>query len=339
MKQNTNHNDINEERNNSKSSCKGNENTTPNFMNNFNLLSIENIDTLLTTKSYTQDYIFFEKALPKLDNININIKEGESNPYVKITNYFNTYGLLHELIQIFNKTKKSTFKYFCKNILEKPELSIQSLADIIIKKKKLNKSHLVTFDFSHEGFFFEKEISQFYKGSDIKNITTCYNNNKISMKILEIFLNDNVIKDNIFLIKLPSIVSIAVIDVLKIITYIWDKTIIFKLIKDSYFKDSFHVICSGINIKKYNNIKKIIEEQIQAKGLKHLSKFKLESLLPFELTNTSKEFEKNIKEFSDCLENLISTYLYNLQLALTTDIPTAYRNENTWKYLDKYIKN
>lgn len=311
---------------------------TNNFFNiKTDIYDIVKINQYVDEKILLKDFIFFEQVLPKIDSIDtIEIQEGHSFPHIINTNYFATYGILHEFIQMYNKIEKKTFDYFCRKILEKKELDINTLAKIICNREKKNIENIKTFDFSHPDFFIQTQHQNFHKGSDLKNVTFCYNNTEIYMNMLNIFLEKKLHKDMIFLIKLPSIINCVNIDILQILCYIFDNTILFKIIKDSFFKDSFHVICSNINLNKYETIQSQIKTQLQKKKIKNLNSHHLQLILPSKTTNTVSTFQQSLQEFSFQIINIILTYFFNLQSTLQKDISYASRNEQNWKYLDNY---
>lgn len=300
------------------------------------LFNIKNIIDILKEKKNTEEYYLFQAQIPNLidKDFTIDIKDGPSNPKVTNTNYFLTYAILHELLQIYNSTDNDTLVYLSQNILERKEISIENLLDIFIKKNKLKKDEFITFDYGHKGFFFNKE--KFNKGSYIKNITFCYNNNNIFLKLLNIFLIKDIKKNNKFFIKLPSIVSIAVIDILKLLSYIFKKTIVIKALDDSFFKDSFHVFCDDVDVEKYNEIKKYIMKDFKNKNFDFKKHMYLSSILNNQSNNISLNFDIVIKNFSLLIEILIFVFVSNLKNLILESTRNAYRDEKHWEDLNYY---
>lgn len=303
----------------------------------FDLFSMEKIIQILKEKQLFKDYILFQIQLPKLDSIKIiGLNQGETSPCTIFTNYFLTYATLHEFVQIFNNTNKDLFDYFCNNILERKELNIMSISKILSEREKslFKLKNFNTFDFSHEKFFINTN-TQFNKGSDIKNFTNCYNNNQITMELLEVFLLKDIHKDSVLLIKFPTILGLSVIDVLKVLCSICGSVVLLKVVEDSFFKDSFHVLCSQVNVENYHLIRNQIIHIIKRNKITSLKNVKFKNII-FEQTNSSDKFNKCMNMFILHLEILINTFLSSLQKAIIKDKATSHRNKETWKYLDYY---
>lgn len=301
------------------------------------LFNIKNIIDTLKEKKISNEYFLFQTQLPYLSDkdVEIDIKEGPSNPKITHTNYFLTYAILHELLQIYNSTNNDTLVYLTKNILERKEISIDNLLDIFIQTHNLKKKDFIKFDYGHDGFFFNKD--KFNKGSYIKNITYCYNNSYIFLKLLNIFLIKDIKKENKFFIKLPSVISIAIIDILKLLSYIFKKTIIFKAIGDSFFKDSFHIYCDDIDVDRYNEIKQNIMIDFKKKNYNFEKNIYLSKILNNQNnSNISLNFELIVKNFSLLIEILIFVFLSNLKSLILETKQNAYRDEKNWEDLNYY---
>lgn len=297
------------------------------FENKFDLFNIENIINLLKTKKNTNEFILFQTTLPNIDSYgHINIKLGESCANPVYSNYFLTYGILHEFLQVYNSINLNTFKYFSKNILEKKEQDIHSLSKLIAKDDK----NIKTFDYSHKNFFIDNN-KYFSKGSFIKNITYCYNNSHIYTNILKIFLVNDINKNTKFLIKFPSIVSQSILDSIRLISYSFEKITIFKNIYDSYFKDSFHIYAQDININRY------LEIQNQIKLFKNINDTSpLRQILDINLNNIYQNYDNTLKDFCIFLEIVIFVFLVNLHNLINQDKNLTYRNNSKWENLDYY---
>lgn len=303
------------------------------------LLDIDDVIRILSQKKELKEFIFFEKTLPIIDSdLTIRILKGDGEAFGTYFTYFHTYGILHEILQIFNKIGTDLMKHFCRKILEKPEMDINTLKTIISKKYIIPDKKILVYNFGHNNFFINNK-QKYNKGSDIKNNTACYNNNIISMKLLEMFLLKEVYHDTVFLIKFPSIISISVIDSLKLLSNIFKKTIVFKLMDDSFFKDSFHVLCSELNINNYNKIKKEIKSYLETNKIKNLESINLKSIIKMRISDDYKYFENSLKEFGKCIQTLVSTYLIELFINLSRDIENASRNDKKWENLDNYYNN
>lgn len=302
------------------------------FENKFDLFNIENIINILKTKKNTDEFILFQITLPSIESYgNINIKLGESCVSPIYSNYFLTYGILHEFLQVYNNINIKTFNYFSKNILEKKEQDIISLSKQISKNQNENPNNIKTFDFGHKNFFSENKY--FSKGSYIKNITYCYNNNKIYTNILKIFLVKNIDKRTKFLIKFPSIVSQSVLDIIKLISYSFEKTTIFKNIYDSYFKDSFHVYADGIKISRYIEI----QNKIKLFNKNNINDiYTIKQVLDININNKYHHHDNILKDFCIFLEIVIFVFLGNLHNLITQDKDLTYRNNEKWENLDYY---
>lgn len=302
------------------------------FGNKYDLFNIENIINLLKTKKKTNEFILFQTTLPNIDSYgNINIKIGESCANPVYSNYFLTYGILHEFLQVYNNINLTTFKYFSRNILEKKEQDINSISKQISKNENENIANIKTFDYSHKNFFIDNKY--FSKGSYIKNITYCYNNGKIYTNILKIFLIKDVNKNTKLLIKFPSIVSQCILDIIKLISYSFDKTIIFKNIYDSYFKDSFHIYANNINVSRYleiqNKFKLFKKEDINDIN-------PIRQILDINVNNTYQNYDNILKDFCIFLEIIIFVFLANLYNLIDQDKNLTYRNNSKWEHLDYY---
>lgn len=299
------------------------------------LFNIKNIIEILKEKKITKDYFIFQTQLPYIleKDFHINIEEGPSNPKIINTNYFLTYAILHELLQIYNSVDNKTLDYLTQNILERKEINIKDLLDIFVKKHNLKKNDFITFNYGHEGFFFTNE--KFNKGSYIKNITYCYNNNFIYLKLLNIFLLKDIKKENKLFIKLPSVVSIAVLDILKLLSYVFKKVIIFKAIDDSFFKDSFHVFCDEVVLERYNEIKLVLIKDFKNKNFNFEKNMFLSKILNNN-NNITLNFEKIIKKFSLSIEILIFVFLSTLKNLIIESTKNAFRDEKHWEDLNYY---
>lgn len=303
------------------------------FKDKFDLFNIENIINVLKEKKNTNNYMLFQASLPHIDTYGkINIINGESCANPIYGNYFLTYGILHEFLQEYNSINLDTFKYFSKNILEKQEQDINSLAKQISIEENINLEEIKKFDYSHKNFFVDNKY--FSKGSYIKNITYCYNNNKIYMNILDIFLIKNIHKKDKLLIKFPSIISQSILDNLKLIAYSFKKIIIFKNIFDSYFKDSFHVYAAEVVIDRYKEIQDII---INFKNKNNFPDTMLiKQILDVKSYSVYQNYEDILKDFTLFLEIIIFVFLVNLSNLINLDKKLTHRSDNRWKMLDYY---
>jgi hypothetical protein len=299
------------------------------FENKFDLFNIENIINLLKTKKNTDEFILFQTTLPNIDSYgNINIKMGESCANPVYSNYFLTYGILHEFLQVYNNINLNTFKYFSQNILEKKEQDIASISKLISK----NDTNIKTFDYSHKNFFVDNN-KYFTKGSYIKNITYCYNNSKIYTNILKIFLVKDVNKNTKFLIKFPSIVSQSILDSIRLISYSFEKITIFKNLYDSYFKDSFHIYAQDIKLNRYLEI----QDKIKLFKTDNINDtYQIRQILDININNIYQKFDNSLKDFCIFLEIIIFVFLVNLHNLINQDKNLTYRNKNKWENLDYY---
>lgn len=307
--------------------------------NKSNIFDIETNNKKLEEKCKTKDYILFETQLPATDFINkIEISEGiNSIPYAPISNYFLTYGILHELLQIYNNTEKETFLFFTKKILDKNEMGISELKKIISKREKIKEKKIIGFDFGNDSFFIKNKNVKYNKGSDMTNFSTCYNNIHTQMKILKVFLLKDIDKDDVLIIKLPNIISTVAVDYMKLLTYVFKNIRLFKLVQDSFFKDSFHIIVSNPHIERYNKIKNEIKDTIKKNNIKDIEKANIKTLLKYEIDENNKEFNAKIKEFANVLETLIAAYLFEIIRALKISLTNNHREAEYWKHLDFYF--
>lgn len=303
------------------------------------IFNIELSNKKLEEKCKVADYILFESNIPNTDFIGeISLVKGlDSTPYALISNYFLTYGILHELLQIYNNINKDTFNYFCQNIFNRQETNISELKKIISKREKIKEENIIGFDFSDSNFFLNQKNIKYEKGSDMSNFSTCYNNIRTPMKILNVFLLKNLKENSVIIIKIPNIISTVVIDYLKILTFIFHEIKIFKLVQDSFFKDSFHVILSRPNINRYNQVKEDIKKNIKANNIKNIDEEYIKSIITYDIEDQNQEFISKIKEFATVLETLIATYMLNIIKALKISTSNNYRNPNDWHHLDFYF--
>lgn len=297
-----------------------------------NFLNIDNIIKLLKEKKKNKDEILFQVELPNIDNLDtLNIKYGKSNVYIKICDYFLTYGILHELVLLYNLLKKDYFEYFSQNLLNKNEENIVDLKKYLIKTYNLNEN-IIVYDFSYNNnFFFDK--SHFKKGSEVFNITYCYCNNYIKAEILKVFLLKKITSDTIFLIKLPSITSIAILEYLKILSYIFLRINLIKLVNDSMFKDSFHVICYKINIERY----KIVYEKLKHINTNNLHNLYLKKIFHSINLDNYENLETSIKNFSKLLFMNVFNFISYITKSIEKDKKIAQRQYENWKLLDEYF--
>ncbi|QKE44590.1 putative mRNA-capping enzyme small subunit [Yalta virus] len=308
---------------------------------NIDVFDIEASNRRLEEKCKTSDYILFETQIPTTDFISdVEIVQGnDSTPYASISNYFLTYGILHELLQIYNNTKKETFDFFTKKILERKETSISELKKIISKREKIEEKDLIGFDFGYPEFFInnkDKNI-KYNKGSDMTNFSYCYNNISTPMKILNIFLLKDIKQENVIIIKSPNIISTVMVDYVKLLSYVFKQIRIFKVVQDSFFKDSFHIIVSNPNIARYNKIKTDIKNNIKKNHITDIEKSSIKNILKYTIDDNNKEFEIKIKEFANVLEILIATYLLDITKALRTSTMNNHRDPYYWRHLDFYF--
>lgn len=305
------------------------------------IFNIEASNKKLEEKCKTSDYILFETELPNTDFIGeVEVIAGlDSTPYAIISNYFLTYGILHELLQIYNNTKKETFNYFCRDIFDRKETNISELKKIISKQEKIKEDNIIGFDFSYSSFFSEsnENITKFDKGSDMTNFSSCYNNIKTPMKIINVFLIKDIKASSIIIIKVPNIISTVIIDYVKLLSYIFKEIKIFKLVQDSFFKDSFHIILSNPNIERYNKIKADIKSSMKKNNIKNVDNLYIKSIIKYNIDSNNKEFSIKIKEFATVLEVLIATYMLNIIKALKISTTNNYRDPQDWYHLDFYF--
>lgn len=305
------------------------------------VFDIEASNKRLEEKCKTSDYILFETQIPTTDFIGeIEIVQGnDSTPYASISNYFLTYGILHELLQIYNNIKKETFDFFTKKILERKETNISELKKIISKREKIKEKDLIGFDFGNPSFFInskDKNI-KYNKGSDMTNFSSCYNNINTPMKILNIFLLKEIKTSNVIIIKSPNIISTVIIDYIKLLSYVFKEIRIFKLVQDSFFKDSFHIIVSKPDVERYNKIKIIIKNNIKKNNIRDIEEASVKNILKYTIDDNNQEFDIKIKEFANVLEILVATYLLDITKALRTSTMNNHRDPHYWKHLDFYF--
>jgi len=310
------------------------------------LKDIKTITKILEEKKTLKETILFKTSLPSIDGISASDLDLEFGPSTYSTTdsfYFLTFAVLHEFLQLFNErdsTNKELRNYLFENIVERDEKPLS----IVMKdlELKIKETHL--FDFSHEGFFMKDKKINFKKGSELKNYSYCYNNTGISSEILKIFLlKDEIIEKEAnfgFLIKFPSIISIAITDTLKLLSYIFSSVIIFKQTEDSFIKDSFHIICKGMNVKKYKFIRSHISKLISEKHktLDDLSNLYIRQLLTYKLNDKIQDYNEILRKFTLGVQLLICIFLTKLTDSYKIDIRTADRNSVNWFELD-YYKN
>lgn len=301
-------------------------------MSERDLFNITTVIRNLEQKSNKKEAIYFDLIVPSTDfKPVIKIHSGNSSdPYFSISNYFLTYGVLHEFMQLYNSLNRETFEFFCGKILDRNEVDIKTITKFIVKQNNMNNDHIEMFDYSTSDFFLDKE-TKFKKGGDMINLSACYNN-RVTPEILNIFLLKKVYKDSIFIIKLPNIISTVSIDILRIICYIFKNVRIMKLVQDSFFKDSFHIVAREIDEERYESIKQEIKKEIiPAKNTKYVSR----------ITNNVFDdryigFETGIKKFATELEILIATCLLHIAKLIKNSLETQDRDKTQWKYLDFY---
>lgn len=295
------------------------------------MLDIKEDILVLERKQKKNEMIYFDMNIPSSDfKREIKLKNGiVSDPYYPVTNYFLTYGILHEFIQLSNNIKKETFEHFCGKILDRYELGMDDFIYRLVKEEKYEKKHIQAFDFSGKGFFTDKTF-KVKRGSDLRNVSWCYNNS-IETKVLDLFTS-NVTEESVFVIKMSNITSIASIDIIRLLNYIFKNMRLIKLVQDSFFKDSFHIIISSPNIKRYEEVKREIKQ-----GLSTVNKDKsLVFVTKPSLYTDNEVFETYIKEFATQLEGLIASYLFHIISLIRSGIKDNHRNKDQWKYLDYY---
>lgn len=312
--------------------------------------NLDDIYQLLKRKKKLNQRVLIQITLPKIDGIldsDIDINFGPSNIVSNKQNYFETFGILHELTQIFNKKDLENRKsrdFFFKDILNKKEINIDNLAKLINEEMSFNKQNIkgekvtqFTFDFGHkDGLFIEEyQNKSFKKGSEIKNITYCYNINIIPATMLELFLlSDKELgdRDIRFIVKFPSIISSSVSDVLRLLSSTFNSVKVFKSVNDSMFKDSFHVICEHINKEKYNIYRNVIRSKTKDVDLK---KNNLKSLL---VRKEKKVFEDVLEDFSKILISIIYIFISEIIKSYQENLRLTNRDEEDWKVFDYYYK-
>lgn len=310
------------------------------------LKDIKTIIKILEEKKTLKETILFKTTLPSIDGISafdFDLQFGGSTYSTQDVFYFFTFAILHEFLQLFNErdsTNKELRNYLFDNIVERDEKPL----NIVMKDLDLKPKETHLFDFSHEGFFMKDKKINFKKGSEMKNYSYCYNNTSISSEILKIFLlRDEIIEKESeynFLIKFPSIISQAITDTLKLLSYIFESLIIFKQTEDSFIKDSFHIICKGLNKNKYkfvrSHILKLMNEK--NKNLEDLPNLYIKCLLAYKINDRIREYNETIRKFTLGVEMLICVFLMKLTDSYKTDLITADRNSINWLELD-YYKN
>lgn len=310
------------------------------------LTDIKNIVKILEEKRGLKESIFFQALLPSIDGISgsdFSLSFGASNYSTKDTFYFLTFAVLHEFLQLFNdrdSTNKEIRNFLFENIIERDEKPL----DVVMKDLKLKTDKTFLFDFSNKGFFMTDKKINFRKGSELKNYSYCYNNNNITSEILKIFLiTENVIdasQDFNFLIKFPTVISTVLNDALKLLSYIFSSVTVFKQTEDSFIKDSFHVICNGIDVKKYKFIRKHISKCLHDKnlGIEDLSKNNIERILSTNIHDRYQDFNKILAGFITNIELIIFSFLTKLTDSYKLDLKSANRTNSNWEELD-YYKN
>ncbi|AKS26325.1 putative mRNA capping enzyme small subunit [Diachasmimorpha longicaudata entomopoxvirus] len=290
------------------------------------LKSFLDIISSLKKKWMTKDYIYFKTNLPSLSLgvSDIVIEPGASDVNIRNTDFFLTYGILHELIQIYNTMTDGLFEFFCVNILDK---HIQSDSLVTQLYTLLQSKNIKQFDFTQKKFF--REQTKFKRGSELKNITNCFSNTRITKHILDVFgLNINL--DNIFLIKLPTLTSVCITDYLKILSSVFAKTVILKSVDDNMFCDSFYVLCLEPDVEKYSLFSSKLKTPKEGMYLRSL------------LSKTTTEypiFQDTIKEFAKTLHYISFNFITELIKLLEKGAEERLRTNEGWQVFDDYIKN
>lgn len=304
------------------------------------LFNIENIFNFLKTVKKSNEYAIIKTEIPKYQsNYIFRIKKGISIVFCFYINYFLTYGILHEFLQLFNNTDEELFDYYCRDVFNKEDINEIDLVGLVCTEYKIAKNNIIYKNFQSENKFFRLK-KRFKKGSYIQNITSCYNL-FIPAEILNIFLlPKKELKQN-FLIKLPNISSEFIIDVIKLLTNIFQRTILFKSVYDSFFNDSFYILCLDIHEPSYLKISKEIQENIDSNNI-DIKKDYIKNLFLNNYENNNLDINNNfiieLKSFFFNIEILIANFLNKLIKNLNQDSKLTIRNPKNWNSLDFYKK-
>lgn len=305
-----------------------------------NIFDISTFNKIVAQKKKINEYELFSVEIPHTDFVkNINISSGKSNmSNPLLNNYFLTYGVLHEFLLLFIKVGTKIFNYFCEDIINRPEIALEELKNVLIEKENVSKKNLIGFDFCDLNFF--TEIKKYNKGSDITNFTNCYNTNNIKMEILNVFMLNKITHKDIIFIKFPNITSTLSTEYIFLLTYIFNKVKLTKLLSDSFFKDSFHIIVSGVDIDRYEKVKKEIISQLKKNKIKTLEGLFINNIIDSDIDiNFGEVFISRLREFGLNLEILLATFYFDMIKALKNGKDTNQRNEEIWKELDVYKKS
>lgn len=303
------------------------------------IFNVSNFNKIIQQKKKTREYILFDVDVPHTDFVKkIKISSGKSNiSYPLLNNYFLTYGVLHEFLLLFNKVGSKIFNYFCEDIIKRPEITLEELKKIVCAKENISEKNFIGFDFSESDFF--TEVKKYNKGSDMTNFTNCYNTNNIKMEILNIFFLEKITKNNVIYIKFPNIISSLTSEYIFLLSYIFRKVKLAKLFNDSFFKDSFHIILSDVDLSRYDKIKGEMIKQMKLKKIENVKGLYINNLVEVDIElGFGDLFKSRVKEFGINLEILLASFYFDIIKALKDGKETNRRNEEVWKELD-YYKN
>lgn len=243
-------------------------------------------------EKFNKDNIVFELTIPKVNNIpNLNINYLMFSTNLEL-NCYSTLTILQPLLKIVNNIKiKNLYQIIYSNILDYPG------NDTFISKINKNYNYI---NFCPKEFDIKKTGGLIKSGSDIYNYSSIYMN-YISNEYLKILNIKNKSELQNVIIKFPTCNSNASYHYLYLLSYLYNKITIFKINYDTPFRDTFHIMCEDLNIKRLKNLPKLKIDNDKIYNI-----FKNDDI-------NIENFKKIINIFFEKLVLLVSSYIFEIK--------------------------
>ena len=189
------------------------------------------------------------------------------------------------------------------------------------------KQHKNVISYLEKPFMTKKVL--FANGSEIYNTTATFSMNFSAsyLKLIE-KLNGNVT------LKLANTTMIILVEYLMVLSYIYDRVELGKSECDTPFRDSFYVVCSGLNQEKRDKFFHSIKEDLKTINQPLACIF----LQDITCANQVSTFFHSIKSFIYKLHAIVILHISYIRTALNSDKKKQIRSHHLWAMLDEIVE-
>ncbi|CCU55411.1 mRNA capping enzyme small subunit [Adoxophyes honmai entomopoxvirus 'L'] len=193
------------------------------------------------------------------------------------------------------------------------------------KYDNFKKKTQVDYDYSYKNLFRSGFKSLEKSGSSMKNWTNIYNTTDVTLDIIYPLTK----KHDEISIRLPCIISTAVIHYIYLLSYVYNSVTLIK--EDLWLNDSFVVKCKNIKINNYDVVKN------QLKNIQFNEKtrqFKIDSL--FKNFMIDETFKNIIGKFISDIQYIICDLWLHIQKNINSS--PSDRKKEYWEEYDKLLQ-